>query len=144
MWDLETYIFKPCLNCDFILNSDLWMHYFLSREVLAADKMEPDLYCKGSQIVTPSICGSLVWNLLYVTLLVPRILRWLLDFLKNVCTLALLYLQYHSETDLVCFVCKLVKHMFWNILTSFSIYPELTLQPTVDSPFLWKHNSNLS
>jgi len=58
------------------------MHYFLSREVLAADKMEPDLYCKGSQIVAPSICGSLVWNLLYVTLLVPRILRWFLDFLK--------------------------------------------------------------
>jgi len=44
----NTYIFKPCLNCDFILNSDLWMHYFLSREVLAADKLEPDLYCKGS------------------------------------------------------------------------------------------------
>jgi hypothetical protein len=43
----NTYIFKPCLNCDF-LNSDMWMHYFLSREVLAADKLEPGFYCKGS------------------------------------------------------------------------------------------------
>jgi len=37
-------------------------------------------------------------------------------------TPALLYLQYRSETDLVCFMCKLVKHnvleytnFFWNI-----------------------------
>lgn len=27
----------------------------------------------------PSICGTLAWTLLHVTLLVPRIVRWLLD-----------------------------------------------------------------
>jgi hypothetical protein len=32
--------------------------------------------------VAPNICGSSVWNLLYVTLLSPKILRWLLDFWK--------------------------------------------------------------
>jgi hypothetical protein len=30
--------------------------------------------------VAPNICGSSVWNFLHVTLLAPRILRWLLDF----------------------------------------------------------------
>jgi hypothetical protein len=30
----------------------------------------------------PNICGPSVWMLLYITLLVPRILRWLLDFRK--------------------------------------------------------------
>jgi hypothetical protein len=30
--------------------------------------------------------GFLLWNLLHVTLLPPWILRWLLDFLKNLCT----------------------------------------------------------
>jgi len=33
-------------------------------------------------VVAPNICGSLVWNLLHVTLLEPKILRWLLDFWK--------------------------------------------------------------
>jgi len=28
----------------------------------------------------PNFCGPSVWTLLYITLLVPRILRWLLDF----------------------------------------------------------------
>jgi len=32
--------------------------------------------------VEPNICGSLVWNLLVVTILEPRILKWLLDFWK--------------------------------------------------------------
>ena len=32
--------------------------------------------------VAHSICGSSVWNLLQVTFLAPRILRWLIDFLK--------------------------------------------------------------
>ena len=36
--------------------------------------------------VAPNICGPSLWNLLHVTLLVPRILRWLLDF-WTVCTL---------------------------------------------------------
>jgi hypothetical protein len=30
--------------------------------------------------VAPSICVSSVWNLLHVTLLAARILRWLIDF----------------------------------------------------------------
>jgi hypothetical protein len=29
--------------------------------------------------VVPNICGSSVWDLLHATLLVPRILRWLID-----------------------------------------------------------------
>jgi len=32
----------------------------------------------------PNICEFSLWNLLHVTLLVPRILRWLLDF-WNIC-----------------------------------------------------------
>ena len=28
-----------------------------------------------------SLCGSWLWNLLYITLLAPRILRWILEFL---------------------------------------------------------------
>lgn len=33
-------------------------------------------------IVVPNICGPSEWTFLYITLLVPRILRWLLDILK--------------------------------------------------------------
>jgi len=33
-------------------------------------------------MVVPIICGSLVWNLQCVTLLVPGILTWFLDFWK--------------------------------------------------------------
>jgi len=36
--------------------------------------------------LAPDICGSLVWNLLHVTNLAPRIFRWLLDF-WNMCPL---------------------------------------------------------
>jgi hypothetical protein len=36
-------------------------------------------FCK----VAPNICGSYEWNLFDVTLLAPRIFRWLLDFWKN-------------------------------------------------------------
>jgi len=32
--------------------------------------------------VASSICGSAVWKLLYITLLVPRSLQWLLEFWK--------------------------------------------------------------
>jgi hypothetical protein len=32
--------------------------------------------------VASNICGSAVWKLLYITLLAPRFLRWLLDFWK--------------------------------------------------------------
>ena len=38
--------------------------------------------------VAPNICGSSIWNLIYVTLLVTRNMRWLLDFWK-ICTLFL-------------------------------------------------------
>jgi hypothetical protein len=43
-------------------------------------------------IVMANICGSFVWKLLYVTLLVPRILRILLDYWK-VCA-PLMYILY--------------------------------------------------
>jgi hypothetical protein len=36
-------------------------------------------------VVAPTICGSSVWNWLDVTLMTPRILRWLLDVWK-ICT----------------------------------------------------------
>jgi len=36
--------------------------------------------------VTTNIFGFSVWNLLHVTLVVPRILRWLPEFLENLCT----------------------------------------------------------
>jgi hypothetical protein len=32
--------------------------------------------------VTPNICGSVHWNLLHVTRLGPRLLRWLVEFGK--------------------------------------------------------------
>jgi len=37
-------------------------------------------------MVAPNICGSSVWNLLFVHLLVPRILKWLLRLVKFVLT----------------------------------------------------------
>jgi hypothetical protein len=36
--------------------------------------------------VVPNIGGSSVWNLLNVIVSVPRILKWLLHFLENLCT----------------------------------------------------------
>ena len=33
-------------------------------------------------VVAPSICGSSIWDLLHVTILWPRILWWLVAFLK--------------------------------------------------------------
>ena len=42
-------------------------------------------------MVAPNICGSSVCNLLHVTVLARRILRWLLDFLGNLCSTDLLY-----------------------------------------------------
>jgi hypothetical protein len=32
--------------------------------------------------LAPNMCGPSVWNLLYVVLMAPRILRWLLDVWK--------------------------------------------------------------
>jgi len=34
-------------------------------------------------MVVPNICGSSVWNLLCVTILAPKILKWLLDIWKT-------------------------------------------------------------
>jgi len=33
-------------------------------------------------VAPPNICGFSVSNLFHVTILAPRVLRWLLDFLK--------------------------------------------------------------
>jgi hypothetical protein len=38
-------------------------------------------------VVAPNICGSVVWNLLPVTLLAHRIWKWLLDFFEHLCNL---------------------------------------------------------
>jgi hypothetical protein len=46
--------------------------------------------------VTPNICGSSVWTLLYVTLVTPRILRWLLDVFKICPSLSQLYPISHN------------------------------------------------
>jgi len=42
------------------------------------DIAEVTKFCR----VVPDICGDSIWNLLHVTLLVPRILRWPIDVLK--------------------------------------------------------------
>jgi len=54
-------------------------------------------------LVAPDICGSSVWNLLCVALVVPRILRWLLDFWKVFATLL-----YHNK-----------RYVLFEALTSF-------------------------
>jgi hypothetical protein len=41
-------------------------------------------YIMSCHVMAPNICGSLVWNLLQVMFLTPRILRWLVDFWKFV------------------------------------------------------------
>ena len=45
--------------------------------------------------VAPNVCGSSVRKLLHVTLLMPRILRWLLDFWKI--STPLLYTNFEKE-----------------------------------------------
>jgi hypothetical protein len=42
-------------------------------------------------MVMPYICVSSVYDLCHVTVLVPRVLKWLLNFLKNLCSLVLGY-----------------------------------------------------
>jgi hypothetical protein len=46
-------------------------------------------------MVTPNCCESSVWHLLYGTLLVPRIMRWVQDFCK-ICEI----LYIHSKTPI--------------------------------------------
>jgi hypothetical protein len=53
--------------------------------------------------VAPNICGPSVWNVLHVTLLTPRILRWLLGFWKICASLAYIFF----------------KLIFWEVLFSF-------------------------
>jgi len=46
--------------------------------------------------VALSICGCSVWSLLHFTLLVPRILSWILDF-RNICTPLLYTVTLHAN-----------------------------------------------
>jgi hypothetical protein len=50
-------------------------------------------------MVAPNICGSLILNLLHITFLDPRILKWLLDILRicapQHCTLKSYFSQAH-------------------------------------------------
>lgn len=54
-------------------------------------------------LVAPDICGSSIWNLLCVTLVAHRILRWLIDFWKVFASLLYnneryVLLEAHSKT----------------------------------------------
>jgi len=50
-------------------------------------------------VATKFYSGSYVWNLLRVTILEPRILTWLLDFLEILCTPDLRKFGYVSITN---------------------------------------------
>ena len=52
--------------------------------------------------LAPNICGSSIWNFLYVSILTPRILRWLLDF-RKIC--ASLWLFSHLRLGLTIGFC---------------------------------------
>lgn len=52
-------------------------------------------------MVDPNICGSSVWILLHITLLVPRISRWLVDFWK-ICAPVVELLAFLSFFSLPC------------------------------------------
>ena len=69
----------------------LWMHCVL--KLLSSVQGYTNTGSQVAQatkfgLVMPNIYGSSVWNLLHITLLVPRILRWLLGFWK-ICGLQL-------------------------------------------------------
>ena len=49
--------------------------------------------------VPPNVCGSSVWNLLRVTYLTPGTLRWLLDFLENLCSPCLVSLDLPGKSE---------------------------------------------
>ena len=49
-----------------------------------------------SFMVASNICWASVWNLLYVTHLVPRTLKWCLDFLKICAFLSNVYMAVES------------------------------------------------
>jgi len=50
----------------------------------------------GPMNMAPNICGTSGWNLLHVTLLGPKILKWLQDFWK-ICALLFLSLEETSQ-----------------------------------------------
>jgi len=64
--------------------------YHISRRLVKAPFQNMATYQSPGQVtrmntlfmMEPNICGFSVWNLLCVTILVPRILRWLVDFWK--------------------------------------------------------------
>ena len=61
--------------------------------------------------VVPNMCDPLVWNLLHVALLVPRILRWLLYFWE---VYVPLHLPYTGEREVPVNQCKKDVALCWN------------------------------
>ena len=80
------------LRPGFLRNSvdQILLHENLS--IAAADGYDQGRMNPGRQVArltkfcsaAPNMCGSSVWNLLHVIFLAPRILRQILEFLKNV------------------------------------------------------------
>jgi hypothetical protein len=78
-------------------------------------------------MVAPNICGPWVWNLLHITLLAPRILRWLIDFWK-ICELlpehTHVVLPNHSSCNNFCFKNMVIKEVCkGSILKSEATFP---------------------
>lgn len=98
-----------------------------SRECLVYSRHSPSSNCRtpfqapghlDNYIFTVAIniCGSSVWNLLRVTLLAPRIIRWFLDFWKicaflpwYLCITSLDYLNHPSNFEFYFVAC--IKHL---------------------------------
>ena len=70
--------------------------------------------------LAPNVCGSSVWNCLYVSLLAPGILRWLLDFWQ-ICG-HLTYILHIIEQKFK--ACSIVE---WNSVVSPSRFPYLSV-----------------
>ena len=76
-------------------------------------------------MVVPNICGSSEWNLLYVILLAPGILKWFLDFWK---IFALVYSYIHTYMHPCTYACRYTTHMtachgqLFNPLVVYSIW----------------------
>ena len=62
-------------------------------------------------MVMPNICGSSVWNLLHMTHLAPRILKWLLEF-WSCAPLAWYILLYFLASTVHHFDCLKCAHCF--------------------------------
>jgi hypothetical protein len=73
---LPVYTFTVCRGAfTFIIINHYYKQGYTNSERQVA-------WAKKFYKVVPNICGSSAWNLLYFTLLAPKILRWLLDFWK--------------------------------------------------------------